>query len=142
MLDLQIPKSLSDVITQNTDELALDLIDIDSLKKLAHDHLDGQLRGKINPAYLVEMTWHRDTAKERKDIHVLGMHAYLNVPYSTSRVVAISPDSSKVQTYSGSIYDISDIRTSEPSTDLLLHMCATLHFWRLGRYFGVLEVFY
>ncbi|SCA56665.1 conserved hypothetical protein [Candidatus Terasakiella magnetica] len=141
-MELQIPKTLSDVITQHKDELTLSITDIGKLKAMVDRRLDGQLRGEIRPSYLIELIWYPDSEKEKKDIHVLGEHVSLKSAYATSRIVSASLDLSKVRTLSGSIYNISNITTSEPPQNLLLHMCATLNCWRLGRYFGVLDVFY
>ena len=142
MKTLQIPETLREIITLHKDELALEIETPEILRLIAKAHLDGHLKGEIKPAYLISLTMNPGTSKEQKDIHVLGEHVSLRTAYSTSRIVAVSHDLKQVLTNSGSIYQISNLQSAEPSQALILHMCATLHYWRMGRYFGVLEVYY
>ncbi|WP_417783843.1 hypothetical protein [Terasakiella pusilla] len=142
MLELKIPENVSEIITKHIDELALAIVGSSELEELIDHHIDGCLRGEISPSYLVKMTHLPGSRHERNDIHVLGEHVSLKNVYITSRVMAVSPDLKQVQTYSGSIYNISDIKVFEPPQNLILHLCAALHSWRLGQYFGVLHVFY
>jgi hypothetical protein len=142
MIELHIPESLAEVITQNKDELVLSIEDVSTLSHLVDLAIDGRLMGEISPTYLLGLTYFPGTAKETKHIHALGVHKSQQCFYLTSRIVGISKDSFQLKTSSGSIYQISDIKTSEPPQNLILHLCHTLHFWRIGKHFGILEVFF
>ncbi len=142
MLEFHLPQSVDGLITTHRDELRLKVEELGAASHLISPFIDGNLRGEVSPAHLISLTFFPDTPKERRDIHLLGTHVSIRVPYCTSRIVGISEDLRQVKTYSGSVYQISDISSSEPTLGLLLHLCHTLHHWNLGRYFGVLEVFY
>ncbi|WP_417796539.1 hypothetical protein [Terasakiella pusilla] len=142
MTDLIIPKKIADIITCNRNDLALGIKDMSALSDRIDPQLDGNLRGEISPAYLISMTFFPNTVNEVTDFHILGEHVTLRTAYSTSRIVGMSEDRQQVKTQSGSIYQISGLESSEPPLPLLLHLCHTLHFWRLGKRFGVLEVYY
>jgi hypothetical protein len=142
MIDLQIPETVADIITQNKGDLTLSIEAINALSTLIDPVIDGYLMGEVSPAYLIGLTYFANTPKETKDIHVLGIHQIQDCAYATSKIVGVSPDFTQVQTKSGSIYQVSDLQTLEPPLPLILHLCHTLHFWGLGKHFGVLDVYY
>lgn len=142
MTGLHIPKFVSDVITQNKCELTLSIEDINSLSHLVDPQIDGCLMGKVSPAYLLSLTYFPGTQKAIKDFHVLGIHQSHQSSYATSRIIGVSNDLTQVKTRSGSIYEVSDVKTSEPPMSLILHLCHTLNYWGIGKYFGVLDVNY
>lgn len=142
MMNSIFPTSLTDVITQNKEDLILDAEDINVLRPMVTININGTLKGEINPTYLISFLWEPGTSKEERHIHLLGEHVSLKAPYMSSRIVAATPDLRQVRTHSGSIYKISDVQTSAPPPEFLLHLCYSMHYWQFGSYFGVLEVCY
>ena len=141
-MDIHIPAKLADVITKHKCELNLSVEDISALSHLIDPQIDGCLMGKVSPAYLLGLTYFPGTPKAIKDFHVLGVHQSQQCSYATSRIIGVSNDLTQVKTQSGSIYEISDVKTSEPPVCLILHLCHTLNYWGIGKYFGVLDVYY
>jgi hypothetical protein len=137
MKEFHIPETLSELVTKNKESLAIEQLQPKELKTLIKEDLIGYRKGTITDAYVISLTIDPTSCEPCTKIHILGRHEELSNSYITSQVVAFNEDLSIVQTKSGSLYKISSYVDEEISPQMIIHLCAFLHTWGMGKYFGI-----
>lgn len=138
-LEKLVPKSLDDVVRKNRDQLRLAIASQDELGALAADISATNGRHTIIRWQFVVMhvTTNRGPATS---LRLFGWAEEVRESWSTSNVTGIDLTNGLVRT-ANSVYRISGPRAMDDELDLL-HVCASLHSWGLGEYFGVPHIFY
>jgi hypothetical protein len=138
MEELNIPETLGELVKENKDNLAIEQLQPVHLQALcSEEDLIGFPKGTITDAHVISLTFHPNSKEVYQEIHILGLHEELGNSYITSKVVAVNKDLSMVQTKSGSLYTVSRYVDEDISPKWIVHLCAFLHIWGLGRHFGI-----
>jgi hypothetical protein len=137
-----IPQTLDQVITRHRELCSLHLSSDDDLAAMQKTIVAGD-----QDATDVIEDWHivcLDRAPENggKTHILLGEANRAGLTWSTSPLVGLDLGTGWAVTKSGSLYQLKGEKTlNAPSLQQVLHMCRTLHNWRVGKFLGVLEVF-
>ena len=128
-LDSLIPKSLDDIIRLNRESTKLYLstdAEIDALRATVPP---GIVTGTISAWSFTTMYF---TKLGMAIVNLAGFNEAEHCSWMTSQVIAIDGD--MVLTRSGSHYRLQGKGSDHPD---LLHICATLHHWGVGKHLGV-----
>lgn len=134
-----VPKSLDDVVRKNRDQLRLAFATQEELEALAADIPATNIRHTITRWQFIVM--HLATSRGPAiSVRLFGWAEEVRESWSTSHVTGVDLANGLVRT-PNSVYRISGPRAMDDELNLL-HVCASLHFWGLGEYFGVPHIFY
>lgn len=128
------PKSLDDIIRFNRDEARLYMSTAAELHALGSSRPPRAPRAVIAEGAFITMYFANPGVAM---VYLTGLNETEHCSWMTSEVMAINGDA--VFTRSGSCYRLRGRRSDRPD---LLHICATLHLWGVGRRFGVPNIFY
>ena len=140
IVNIQIPKSLDDIIRANRDECCLSLStskDLDQIPMIAEAVAQKQIKATLNNWRFVCLE-----ANQKKSHFLTGVHEAQNCAWGTSIIVAMDLEHGLALTRSGNIYKLGTRGEGEPEIDILLHICFQLHNWGVGELLGVPHVFY
>jgi hypothetical protein len=133
-----IPKSLDEIVTLHRDECILRPSIAEDLARLKP--MDSTIseqkpdKGTIDDWRIIAASGTSKTL-----LFLTGTHRSKDVPYMTSDIVSI--DGNTVVT-NNSVYHLGVKGEGEPDMMIILHICATLHYWGAGAYLGVPYIFY
>lgn len=138
-LNQLIPKHLDDVLRKNRNQMRLALATSEEIQELAADVPETHIRHSLSRWQFVVMHV-TNGASPAKSVRLFGWADDIGESWSTSNVTGIDLSRGLVRT-ANSTYALAGPRATEEQLDLL-HVCASLHQWRLGEHFGVPHIFY
>lgn len=129
-----LPRSLDDIIRANRDKVQLYFSRDDEIDALRHSLLEGRIKAQVSDWAFITLNF-----SESQDslVYLVGFNQTEQCSWMTSFITGIGHG--KVATKSGSIYELVGASTLDVD---LLHICATLHQWSVGRSLGVPHIFY
>lgn len=141
-IDALIPKSLDDIIRANRDRMSLHLANADEIAPLTTTiSTNHPAKAEIDDWRLIAATLVTGQGEHITPLYQLGNNGRLN--WMTSVITGIDLPAGLVTTKSGSIYRlVGEPGEGEPCMQHLLHVCAVLHEWGVGRSFGLPHIFY
>ena len=135
-----LPKSLDDIIRQRRDQCSIRLAATQELMTLV-PMVSKMMEPMQVKAILDDWRVICITHQEQRHFFLTGMRRDRNRITMTSNIKSVDFASNRVLT-NNSIYQLGKRGDDEPEVGVLLHICATLHEWRLGSGFGVPAIFY
>ena len=139
-LDRLIPKALGEVITLNCDHAELRIATAQDLKPLhAIVPYNEHLVQTIENWTLITLDWHPSHDEHQVLTMLLGYNRTKGEEWHTSALERYDPGSGCIITHSGTLYRIVGPHSDEPD---LLRVCAVVHGMRVGKYLGVMPIFY
>lgn len=138
-LNKLIPKRLDEVLRKNREQMRLALATAEEIQELSAEVSETYVRHTLSRWQFVVMHV-TNGASPAKSVRLFGWADDIGESWSTSNVTGIDLSHGLVRT-ANSTYAIAGPRATEAQLDLL-HVCASLHQWRLGEYFGVPHIFY
>ncbi len=138
-LNKLVPKHLDEVLRKNRDQMRLAFATPEEIQELSADVSGTSVRHTLTRWQFVVMHVTQGGSPLRS-VRLFGWADDIGESWSTSNVTGIDMSTGLVRT-ANSTYAIAGPRAPEAELDLL-HVCASLHQWRLGEYFGVFHVFY
>ncbi len=139
-LDRLIPKTLDTVVTQHRDHAELRIATPADLKPLhAIIPHNAHLAQDVERWTLVTLDWHPPHDEHRVWTVLLGYNRAKGSEWHTSKIERYDPGSGCLVTHSGTLYRAVGPPSDEPD---LLRVCAVLHGMNVGRYLGVMHIYY
>lgn len=135
-----VPKLLDDIVRKHRDECKILMSTINDFASLApmvsSMSEQKQVRATIDEYRIICLL-----AQNHKLLFLTGIRRADCVPYMTSDVVSVDFANNFVLT-KNSLYEIGSKGEGEPDFHILLHICAVLHKWGVGNYYGIPHIFY
>lgn len=138
-LNQLVPKHLDDVLRKNRDQMRLAFATPEEIQELSADVYETSVRHTLTRWQFVVMHVTHG-GSPLKSVRLFGWADDIRESWSTSNVTEIDLSHGLVRT-ANSTYALAGPRATEEQLDLL-HVCASLHQWRLGEHFGVPHIFY
>lgn len=138
-LERILPTGIDDIVRANRDKLRLALATGDELKALETPIADASVKHQL-AGWNVLMLHATTASGQVSSPRLIGRAVDSGESWITSHVVGIDFERGLVQTKS-SLYRTIGPQADEKDTDLL-RICAAMHEWRLGTYYGVPHIFY
>jgi len=133
-----IPTTLDQIITRHRDDYSLQLSSDEDLAGLQKSIVAAECYAADEIIEWRVVCLERNPALGRKAHILLGDVVRTGVPLSTSPVLYIDRGSRWVVTASGSMYRLAGMKApGEPPLLHMLHLCRTLHHWKIGELLGV-----
>lgn len=129
-----LPKSLDDIIRANRHKAQLYFSTDDEINPLRGPLFDGPIKAQISKWAFITL---HIAESQTSLVYLVGFNRTEHCTWMTSFVTGIGHG--MVTTNSGSIYEL--VGDSTLDVDLL-HICATLHLWGVGKSLGVPHIFY
>lgn len=141
-LNALIPATLDQIITRNRDVCSLYLSSDEDLAELNKTIVAAERDATDEIVEWRVVCLERSPELGRKAHILLGDAVRAGVPWTTSPLVYIDRGSGWAVTASGSMYRLVGKKApGEPPLLHMLHLCRTLHFWKIGEFLGAFEVF-
>lgn len=134
-----MPQNLDDIVRINRDKLRLALATDEERKSLESVISETPVRHTLTH-WQILMLHATDNGLQKTSPRLIGRLQESGEPWITSNVTGIDVSKGLVQT-ANSTYQIDGTPANEEDIDLM-HICASLHLWGLGQFFGVPHIFY